>query len=112
MGEEHGITTVCSEKSVGATDKFKNILTNGRNHQMFAFCPSVNHNKCGVKSGNSLSTNMGLKAGLESKSVSSNEMRYIKRSKDNLEGEYDACYYELSLDESLLDRYVPKKIHL
>ena len=111
MGEEHGITTVCSENSVGATDKFKNILTNGRNHQLFAFCPAVNHNKCGIQSGSSTSTNMGLKAGLETQHVNSNEMRYFKRSRENGAGEYDACYYELSLDESVLDTHIPKQIH-
>jgi len=109
-GEEHEITTTCSEKSTGASNKFSNILTNGRNHQMFAFCPSINHNKCGINSTSS-STNMGLKAGLESKKVNSNEMRYKKRNA-NGDGEYDACYYEISLDESVLDKYNPKKLHV
>lgn len=44
---------------------------------MFAFCPSINHNKCGISSTSS-STDMGLKAGIESKKVSSSEMKYKK----------------------------------
>jgi len=51
---------------------------------------------------------MGIKAGLETQYVGSNEMRYLKRSKENGAGEYDACYYELSLDESVLDTHIPK----
>lgn len=31
-GTEHGIATVCSEPSTGATSKFKDILTGNRNH--------------------------------------------------------------------------------
>lgn len=113
-GAEHEISTVCSEPSTSASNQFSSILTNGRNHQMFAFCPSINHNKCGVDSTSS-STDMGLKAGIESKKVSSSEMRYKKRGLVNgiaQEGEYDACYYEISLDQSVLEKYNPKKIHV
>jgi hypothetical protein len=78
---------------------------------MFAFCPSVTHDKCGIKS-DSHSPDMGLKAGIDSQHVSSNEMRYERRSRWNQKGEYDACYYEIGFDESLLMKYIPKTIHL
>lgn len=40
---EEDITTLCSQPSKGASSQFSNILTNGRNHQVFAFCPTINH---------------------------------------------------------------------
>lgn len=39
-------------------------------------------------------------------------MRYKKASAQDPTREYDACYYEVTLDESVLDKYNPKKIHL
>lgn len=42
-GIEENVEIVCSEPSYGASSKFENILTNNRNHQMFAFCPTINH---------------------------------------------------------------------
>lgn len=78
---------------------------------MFAFCPSINHQKCGISSSNDL-TDMGLKAGLDIQHVKSNELRYEKRSSWNTKGEYDACYYEISFDESILMKYDPKTIHM
>lgn len=63
-GIEEGITTVCSQPSKGATSEFASILTGNRNHQMFAFCPTINHQKCGIQGNTDLSTDMALKAGL------------------------------------------------
>jgi len=39
-------------------------------------------------------------------------MRYKRQNQANPQGEYDACYYEISLDESVLDEYNAKKIHV
>ena len=57
---------------------------------------------------------MALAAGLEKKHVQSNEMRYQKPSIQNptLEREYDSCYYEITLDKSVLADYNPKFIHV
>ena len=107
------IHMLCSEPSVGATDKYSDILTSGRNHQMFAFCPAINHDVCGIPSDNHLSYDMRLKAGLEKKHVQSNHMQYKNPKPENdFTKEYDACFYELTFEESLLEKYIPKKIHL
>lgn len=39
-------------------------------------------------------------------------MRYKKANRDDPSREYDACYYEVTLDESVLDKYDPKTIHV
>lgn len=75
---ESEITTVCSPPSLGATSKYTNVLTNNRNHQMFAFCPTINHEKCGIPSDTAGSTDMGLKAGLSKIHVQSSDMLYKK----------------------------------
>lgn len=111
-GKEEDITTVCSQPSTGASGDFKSILTGNRNHQLFAFCPSINHQKCGVKSNTGLSTDMALKAGLSKKHVETTEMRYKKPDAKDPSREYDACYYEITLDVSTLADYNPKKLHL
>jgi len=55
---------------------------------------------------------MKLKAGLAKQHVQSNEMRYKKPNPQDPSREYDACYYEVVLDESVLENYNPKKLHL
>lgn len=61
---------------------------------------------------NHLSTDMGLKANLEKRHIQSNEMRYRMPSLTNPTREYDSCYYEITIDESVLEKYIPKKLHL
>lgn len=55
---------------------------------------------------------MNLKATLSKQTVESTEMRYKKPNAQDPSREYDACYYEVTLDESVLDQYNPKKLHL
>lgn len=55
---------------------------------------------------------MGLKAGLKKRHVQSNEMKYKLPSSADRSREYDSCYYEITLDESVLDKYIPKKLHI
>jgi len=105
--DEEDVTTVCSQPSVGATSQYSNILTNNRNHQMFAFCPAINHDICGIPSGNAGATDMGLKAGLSKIHVQSNDMKYKKPNPSDNSREYDACYYEVTLDPSVLEKYNP-----
>lgn len=75
---------------------------------MFAFCPTINHQKCGVthtESGDS--HDMRIKAGMNRTHVQSNDMKYKKANAQDLTREYDSCYYEISFDESVLDQYIP-----
>lgn len=109
-GEEEGIESVCSQPSKGGLSKYSSILTSGKNHQMFAFCPAINHKKCGITSSSQGSTDMGLKAGIDKVTVKSNEMRYKKATPQDQSREYDACYYEITMDKSVLDKYNPKEI--
>lgn len=55
---------------------------------------------------------MSLKAGLEKVHVQSNDMKYHEATPTDPRREYDACYYEVTLDQSVLEGYNPKKIHL
>jgi len=82
---------------------------------MFAFCPHISNEKCGIDSSHKTTgKDMTLLAGLEKKHVQSNEMRYSKPSRENPTAarEYDSCYYEITLDKSVLADYNPKFIHL
>lgn len=110
-GVEEGIVSVCSEPSNGAPNsKFQSILTNGKNHQMFAYCPSINHQKCGITSSSGISTDFRLLAGLNEAQVYSNEIRYKKASPGDPTREYDSCYYEVVLDQSVIETHNPKQI--
>lgn len=53
---------------------------------------------------------MGLKAGIEKVHVRDDAMRYKKASSTDLSREYDACYYEIEMDTSVLDKYNAKEI--
>jgi len=55
---------------------------------------------------------MALKAGLSKKHVEADHMRYKKPSVSDPTREYDACYYEISIDDSALADYNPKKLHI
>jgi len=80
---------------------------------MYAFCPTINHNKCGVThSQYGDSHDMSLKANVNRTHVQSNNMKYKKASMQDLTREYDSCYYEISFDESVLDQYIPQMIHV
>lgn len=54
------------------------------------------------------STDMNLKANLDRTTVESSEMRYKRANPQDVTREYDACYYEVTLDTSVLDKYNPK----
>lgn len=80
---------------------------------MYAFCPHISHQKCGIISDHTHdASDMNLKAGLEKVHVQSNEMRYHKATPQDPTREYDSCYYEVTLDTSVLENYIPKKIHV
>lgn len=55
---------------------------------------------------------MGLKAGLNALQVQASDLRYKKATPADPTREYDACYYEVTLDESVLAKYDPKKLHV
>lgn len=81
-------------------DAFKNILTgsssNRKNYQMFAYCPMVSHDNCGVN-GNGGSNDMNLLANKEMSQVSSTSMKY-REGKPSYR-EYDSCYYEITSED-------------
>lgn len=79
---------------------------------MFAFCPTINHDKCGVQGSTGTSTDMGLKAGLSKLHVQSTDMRYKKPAPGDSSREYDACYYEVTLDQAVLETHNPTQLHV
>lgn len=113
--ESQTITTICSQPSYGVSDsKYSNVLTDNRNHQMFAFCPHVSKEKCGIPNGQPDSDSGHLlNASLSEQTISSKEMRYRRPTRENqgIEREYDACYYEIVPDQGLYTEYNPKFIN-
>lgn len=65
------------------------------NHQMFAFCPMVNQQSCGV-SDDAEARNMTLIATEEQAVVSSTDMRYRLGRPEYRQ--FDACYYLIQAD--------------
>lgn len=58
---------------------------------------------------------MRLKAGIEKSTVYSKEIRYRQQIPPKVgseAAEYDACYYEITMDKSILSDYVPEKLNL
>lgn len=57
---------------------------------------------------------MGLKAGIEKTQVHSNEQRYQPQSHEvhSSRASYDACYYEITMDESIGESWEPTKLNL
>ena len=77
----------------------KQILTEGkRNHQAFAFCPMTSRQICGIGEGSD-GLDMSLMAAEEHRAVLSTEIKYIEGNSEVRQ--YDACYYEISIDNSL-----------
>ena len=111
---EEGIETLCSPQSKGAVNAdFEKVLTSqSRNHQLFAFCPAISHQRCGIASTTGTSTDMTLKAGTDKQTVYSNTMKYKKPNAEDTSSSYDACYYEVTLDEALLKDYNPKSLKI
>lgn len=55
---------------------------------------------------------MKLKAGTDKQQVYSNTMKYKKPSPGDTSSSYDACYYEINLDEALLKDYNPSSLQI
>lgn len=55
---------------------------------------------------------MGLKAGLSELRVEATDLRYKKPSPQDSTREYDACYYEVTLDEAVLATHNPTQLHV
>lgn len=86
---------------------------------MFAYCPNIDHQRCGIS--DSLSKDMKLHAGLGRASVNAQDLKYIYQGRHHelnnriirsSEAEYDACYYEIVLDQSVLDTHNPSKLNV
>ena len=82
--------------SMKADDKeptlYKDVLSAGnRNYQMFAFCPTINQNHCGI--GDSNQTDFVLKANSSVQTLQTSSLKYMLG--DQFTREYDACHYHL-----------------
>ena len=45
---QNGNGHTCSQPVKSTDEKFKDILTQGLNYQMFAYCPGINQKSCGI----------------------------------------------------------------
>ena len=123
-GETHGddaakVEMLCSPSSFGPSGQFTDVLTANRNYQMFAYCPQIDREKCGIPGGGS-STDMRLKASTEKSEVRATKLRYLQQGRNkelgrgvgSEEAEYDACYYELVMDDALREKWNPTKLNV
>ena len=77
---------------------------------MFAFCPMVSHQSCGVIDSNfGGSTDMNLIANSNIKVVQSKGMKY-REGRPNYR-QYDACFYQINSKQDSENLEVPKKVH-
>lgn len=81
---------------------------------MFAFCPGISQRKCGIPGTAELDGQFKLKAGLNESTVYADQLRYknVDPSTEDWEKDYDSCFYEITLDESVLDEYIANNINL
>lgn len=86
---------------------------------MFAYCPQITGPKCGV-AGFSDEFDFTLKAGKDKLKVDAKELKYLMQGYHPAENkvvnsedaEYDACHYEVVLDQSILSTHNVKKIFI
>ena len=66
----------CSMDSIGSSDgKYNSVLTNGRNFQMFSYCPGLTQEVCGI-SGSKINRDTTLTAGKGVQRIQTKEMRH------------------------------------
>ena len=89
---------VCSPPSFDTSSSdFANVLdSNGRNHQLFAFCPQTTRSFCGISS-ESENSNMRLNATLSKKTLTG-DLQY-KQGRP-AQRRHESCYYEIQIDDS------------
>ena len=112
------MTMTCSPPSFSQSPagKFVDVFTGQRNHQMFAYCPTISQQKCGVPGGSSEVGQMKLLATTKAVTVSTTELNYLKQGyyKEinelvlSSDAQYDACYYEINMDESVNEMWIPQ----
>lgn len=81
------------------TEEFENVLTNGKNHQMFAFLPKTSPKMCGISSAQSedVEGQMKIEASFEKQTISlvgDNALQFAEGRPDVRS--YDSCYYEIA----------------
>lgn len=89
---------ICSQPVMGkeSDDEFTDVRSKGNlNHQLFAFCPMISQEVCGIA--NSTSIDMGLKAGIEVQTISTSDLKYREGRPEYRQ--YDACYYEITASD-------------
>jgi undecaprenyl pyrophosphate synthase len=93
----------CGPPSIEAnpkSSKFVDVLNDGnRNYQMFAFCPALKPERCGM---NSTDNGMTIYATLNEKMVKAPDLRY--REGSPAVRRHDACFYLIKTDiDSILE---------
>ena len=84
---------VCSMPAVTVDEssKYTPVATDGIfNYQMYAFCPAIDHVKCGI-SEEADNTDFQLSTTESRQTISTSEMRF--REGNQYTREYDACHY-------------------
>lgn len=123
--EEDDVEIICSPDSFFTDDQktnspYKDVATGDRNNQMFAYCPSITQQTCGVVGGTE-SGNLDMLVEPENvKKVEVSDLRYLKQGYDFVkfrgisseEAEYDACHYMITMDKAVLKKWIPTKIQL
>ena len=81
------------------SEDFEDVLTDGLNHQMFAFLPKINPQKCGISDSTAedVDGSMKISAGKDKQKISlvgESSLAYRDGRPDVRK--YDACFYEIS----------------
>ena len=91
---------VCSEPSLieDSSSKWAEILNpENRNMQMYAFCPGINQQVCGI-SDDSTNTDMTITAGIDKKTFSSTALAYNEGTSTTRKHSF--CYYNIKAELS------------
>ena len=81
--------------------RYKRVLTNqSRNYQMFAYCPALSRQHCGISGAGADDKDMRLYATEYTQTVYSKQMRYVQgpniqvsKNGSKKAREYDFCHY-------------------
>jgi hypothetical protein len=77
------------------------VLTDGKNYQLFAYCPLINQNTCGIGQDSTADGNMQINATETRQIISTDKMRYRIGSPSYRRS--DSCYYSIhSVDDTEL----------
>ena len=81
------------------SEEFDDVLTDGLNHQMFAFLPKITPERCGISDSTAedVDGSMKITAGKDTQKISLlGPQALLYRNGKPAVRRYDACYYEIS----------------